>query len=63
MAVKEILVLGHVVKVTEEKVCKRSGDDHIKLKHEARADRELRGFDRDQSFVLCGRCGEAVPLG
>lgn len=57
-----IYVFGHPATVTTEQICKRSGDDHIKLKHEARADRKLQNFNVDESFALCLRCGEAVSL-
>jgi hypothetical protein len=58
-----IYLLGHPVDVTTERTCTRSGDDHVKLKHEARADRQRLGFDVDESYALCLRCGKAVPLG
>lgn len=57
-----IYVLGHPAKITEDRVCTRSGDDHIKLKHEARADRQEKHFNIDDSFVLCLRCGMALSL-
>lgn len=57
-----IKVLGHDAEVTTERICRRSGDDHIKLKHEARADRKLHGFDTDNSFALCCKCGMVIPL-
>lgn len=57
-----IYVLGHPAVVTTERVCKRSGEDHLKLKHAARADRQLLEFNVDDSFALCLRCGEAVSL-
>lgn len=57
-----IYVLGHPAKITTEKQCRRSGDDHVKLKHEARADRKRLGFNVDDSYVLCLRCGMAVAL-
>jgi hypothetical protein len=62
MAGTELFVFGHPVAVTTEKVCRRSGDDHMKLKHEARADFQSRGVSTDDKFVLCGRCGQAVAL-
>lgn len=55
-------VLGHEVEVTEDKTCKRSGADHNELKHAARVDRQVNGFDVDNSYVLCGHCGEAISL-
>lgn len=57
-----IYVLGHPAKITTERTCKRSGEDHMKLKHEARADRQKMKFNVDESFALCLRCGEAVSL-
>ncbi len=57
-----IYVLGHPAQITTERTCTRSWDDHIKLKHEARADRQALGFNIDESFALCLRCGKAVPL-
>jgi hypothetical protein len=48
--------------VTEDRQCRRSGDDHIKLRNEARVDRQRNGFDTDTSFVLCLRCGLAISL-
>jgi hypothetical protein len=57
-----IYVMGHPAKITADRVCTRSGDDHIKLKHEARADRQRLEFNVDDSFVLCLRCGQAVSL-
>ena len=55
-------VLGHKVEVTTERQCKRSDADHIELKHAARADRQANGFNVDDSFALCTRCGEAISL-
>ena len=55
-------ILGHKVEVTTLKQCKMSGADHDKLKHEARVDRQANGFNVDDSFVLCGHCGEAISL-
>jgi len=55
-------LLGLKVEVTTDKTCKRSGADHIELKHAARADRQANGFNVDESFVLCGHCGEAISL-
>jgi hypothetical protein len=57
-----ISIMGHEVEVVTDKVCQRSPEDHVKLKHEARADRAARGFNVNESFVLCGRCGKAVSL-
>lgn len=57
-----LYILGQPAEVTTERQCTRSGDDHIKLKHEARADRQALGFNVDESHVLCLRCGKAVPL-
>ena len=57
-----IYVLGHEVVVGSERQCTRSGDDHLKLKQEARADRQRLGFNVDDSFVLCLRCGMAISL-
>jgi hypothetical protein len=57
-----IYVMGHPAEVTTERVCQRSGDDHIKLKHAARRDRQQLKFDVDESFVLCLRCGKAIAL-
>lgn len=57
-----VYLLGHKVVVTTERVCTRSGDDHVKLKHEARAERMRLGFNVDESYALCLRCGKAIPL-
>lgn len=57
-----IYVMGQPAKITTERVCVRSGDDHTKLKLAARADRQRLKFDVDESFVLCLRCGQAIPL-
>lgn len=57
-----IYLLGHPVDVTTDRICTRSGDDHVKLKQEARADRQRLGFNVDESFALCLRCGKAVSL-
>ena len=63
----QVTILGHnvdVLHVTEQenKICRRSGDDHLKLKFEARAARQAEKFDVDESYVLCGRCGLAIGL-
>lgn len=57
-----LTLLGHKVEITTDKQCKRSGADHIELKHAARADRQARGFNVDESYVVCTHCGEAVSL-
>ena len=57
-----VYLLGDELDVATEGVCTRSGIDHIKLKQEARADRERLGFDVDESFALCLGCGKAIPL-
>jgi hypothetical protein len=57
-----INVLGHKAEITTERVCTRSGDDHIILRNEARVARQNAGFDVDSSFVLCMRCGQAIAL-
>ena len=62
-----VSILGHKVEVLEVKgdlnrMCRRSGTDHLQLKHEARASRQAGGFDVDESVVLCTRCGLAVAL-
>lgn len=55
-----LFAFGHPVEVTVERTCFRSGDDHIKLKQAARKDRQEKGFDTDNSFVLCLKCGKAI---
>ena len=57
-----IYVLGHPARVTTDRQCTRSHTDHIKLKHEARVDRQRLGFNVDESFALCMQCGEAISL-
>jgi hypothetical protein len=57
-----IYLLGHAVEVTKDKTCTRSATDHQKLAQEARADRRKLGFNIEESFALCLRCGMAVPL-
>lgn len=57
-----LYVFGHPAEVTADRVCVRSGDDHTKLKHEARSERQKLNFNVDESFVLCLRCGKAIPL-
>ena len=58
-----IFILGRKVKITEERVCRRSGVDHLKLVHEARISRLQHGFkDIDLDYVLCMRCGFGLSL-
>jgi hypothetical protein len=57
-----VYLLGHLVEISLDRVCTRSGDDHVKLKQEARKDRQRLQFDTEDSFVLCLRCGRAIPL-
>ena len=57
-----INVLGHKANITTDRQCKRSGADHITLRNEARVARQEAGKDVDDSFVLCGHCGEAISL-
>jgi hypothetical protein len=57
-----LYAFGHPIEVTTERVCFRSGADHIKLKQEARADRIKFGFNTDESHVICLRCGKAISL-
>lgn len=57
-----LYLLGHKVEITTDRQCRRSGADHVKLKHEARADRQRLQFDVDESYVLCTSCGLAVAL-
>ena len=63
----KINILGHDVEVLEvsdsqNKICRRSGDDHLKLKFEARAARQAENFNVEESHVLCTRCGLAIEL-
>ena len=57
-----LYALGHPVEITTERVCTRSGDDHILLKQAARKDRIEKGFDVNNSHVICLRCGKALAL-
>lgn len=57
-----LYAFGHPVEVTEERVCTRSGDDHILLKQAARKDRQEKDFNVNESFVICLRCGKALEL-
>lgn len=57
-----IYILGHQVEETTERMCRRSHDDHVTLKHEARAARQAGSFNVDDSYVLCGKCGLVISL-
>ena len=57
-----IYLLGRELDVTTERTCTKSGEDHFVLRQQARAERERLGFNIDESFALCLRCGKAVAL-
>ena len=62
IGVTVIYIMGHPARVTTDRQCTRSITDHITLRNEARVARQERGFDVDDSFVLCMQCGQAIPL-
>jgi hypothetical protein len=57
-------VFGHEIKVaqTVDRQCSRSATDHLKLVHEARADRQRLQKNVDESYVLCTHCVTAFSL-
>lgn len=57
-----VRAFGRNIEVVTERQCQRSAEDHLKLIHEARLDRQKRGRDVDESYVLCLRCGKALSL-
>ena len=48
--------------VTTEMVCQRSATDHKKLILDARTDRLRKGFNVDESYVLCTGCRMKLSL-
>jgi hypothetical protein len=57
-----LYVLGHPLRISVDAICNRSGDDHGKLVAEARAARVAGGFNVEESYVLCLRCGQGLSL-
>jgi len=57
-----IHAFGHNVEITEAEQCTMSSVNHKTLMHEARVDRQKRGFNVDESYVLCTRCRKAISL-
>jgi hypothetical protein len=48
--------------MTTDKQCRRSTSDHVKLKQEARSDRQKLNFNVEESFVICLQCGMGISL-
>ena len=53
---------GHKIEITEAEQCTMSNINHRELLHKARVDRQAKGFDTDESYVICTRCRKAIPL-
>jgi hypothetical protein len=53
---------GQIVEIVDRHSGCSYGADHQRLAHEARVERLDSGFNVDDSFALCTRCGKAVPL-
>jgi hypothetical protein len=53
---------GVDIAITSDRYCQRSATDHKILASEARIDRRNKGFNVDESYVLCLHCRKAIAL-